>query len=424
MPSQALATAMAPPFALVLRHLAAAVGAFVLLAVLLLLEAPLLASGAYLHPRVLALVHLAGLGWVGLTIMGASYQLVPVILEVPLWSVRTARATFWIYLAGLSGVVGHMGMEALGPGLWFAGALTLLGLGLFGMNLSRTLWQASRWDATAWHLATSLGFLALAVLLGLALAVHLGRPWLPAAHTTFLPLHAHLALGGWVGLVVMGVAYKLIPMFNLAHGYSMKPARWAWAGVTAGLAAWVLGALLRTGLLVQAARIILALGMALFLVQMLMIHRRRLRRSLDVGLRHASAAWAFTVLALVLGILSAWAPAAWSGRISTAYGAAVFLGSLSLLIAGMLYKIVPFLTWFHRYSDRVGRDPVPLLHELYSEPLARVQLWFLALSVAVLVPSLAGGHAGGVAAASAGLLVSAGLLGYNMLRVLRHRPRT
>ena len=47
-------------------------------------------AGHYYHPRLLALTHTVTLGWVTLAIMGASYQLIPIVLERPIWSERLA----------------------------------------------------------------------------------------------------------------------------------------------------------------------------------------------------------------------------------------------------------------------------------------------------------------------------------------------
>ena len=60
-----------------LAFMSLAAAAFVLAA----LGVPWLATeltGHYYHPRVLALVHTVTLGWITLTIFGASYQLIPV----------------------------------------------------------------------------------------------------------------------------------------------------------------------------------------------------------------------------------------------------------------------------------------------------------------------------------------------------------
>ena len=53
-------------------------------------------------PHVLALVHIATLAWLTMTIMGASLQLIPVIIVAPL---RATRFIHWQYPIYTSGVV-------------------------------------------------------------------------------------------------------------------------------------------------------------------------------------------------------------------------------------------------------------------------------------------------------------------------------
>lgn len=53
--------------------------------------------------QVLTMVHLATLGWAVMIIIGAIHQLVPVVLEVPLYSAKLAEVTFYSYLVGVTG---------------------------------------------------------------------------------------------------------------------------------------------------------------------------------------------------------------------------------------------------------------------------------------------------------------------------------
>ena len=87
-----------------LSYLGAAAVAFVVAAVAL----PWLASelsGHYYQPRVLALTHTVTLGWITMSILGASYQLIPMVLERPLWSERLARWQLGVLLVGLAGMI-------------------------------------------------------------------------------------------------------------------------------------------------------------------------------------------------------------------------------------------------------------------------------------------------------------------------------
>src|SRR5579859_7469170 len=53
-------------------------------------------------PQVLALVHIATLGWLTMTIMGASLQLAPVILVSPLRAARFDAIQYPLYLVGVT----------------------------------------------------------------------------------------------------------------------------------------------------------------------------------------------------------------------------------------------------------------------------------------------------------------------------------
>jgi cbb3-type cytochrome oxidase subunit 1 len=70
-------------------------------------------AGHYYHPRVLALTHTVTLGWVTLAIMGASYQLIPIVLEREIWSERLAR---WQLAVLVVAVTAWSRISSSGPG--------------------------------------------------------------------------------------------------------------------------------------------------------------------------------------------------------------------------------------------------------------------------------------------------------------------
>ena len=51
-----------------------------------------------------------------------------------------------------------------------------------------------------------------------------------------------------------------------------------------------------------------------------------------------------------------------------------FIGGFAISVSiGMLYKIVPFLIWFHRFSSLVGQVRVPLLKDLLPKRSPAIQ---------------------------------------------------
>ena len=49
---------------------------------------------------------------------------------------------------------------------------------------------------------------------------------------------------------------------------------------------------------------------------------------------------------------------------------------ISSFITGYLYRIVPFSVWFERFVPLVGKEKVPMLHEMYSKVGAVMMFWF------------------------------------------------
>src|SRR3970040_755656 len=99
-----IASSLAPPFSMVGKYFLAAIASFVLLSGLLVFNASEL-QGHYFQPKLLALTHIATLGWITMVMFGAMYQLIPVVLEVKLFSAKLGELQFWVYLLGILGLV-------------------------------------------------------------------------------------------------------------------------------------------------------------------------------------------------------------------------------------------------------------------------------------------------------------------------------
>jgi hypothetical protein len=178
-------------------------------------------SGYYYHPRLLALTHTVTLGWITLTIMGASYQLIPIVLQRPIWSERLARWQFWVLVVSIAGKVGHFYLGTW-AGLVTAAALLALGVGAHLLNVGLSLRGFNQWSFTARLIVLAYAALALTVAFGLALGVDRVRAFLPFPFFPKLQAHFHLALLGWITPMVFGVGARVYPMFLLAA----EPAGW------------------------------------------------------------------------------------------------------------------------------------------------------------------------------------------------------
>jgi hypothetical protein len=417
-----IATVNGPPLSLPLGYFVAGAIAFVAVNLALLLDAPTVLT-YYLLPDDLALTHLATLGWVTMTIMGALCQLVPVIFQTRLAHPRLLHWQFWLYLAGVTGLI--LSFRALWtPGLAVFGSLVLLAVLVFLYVMARTLWRPPAWPLTGHYLAHSLGYLGITVLSGITFALDLHFRWF-AIPRHILAAHVDLGLAGWFTLTLMGVNYQLLPMFALVHGHSLRLGRWVLRVCNLGVSCLFIALLFDLARpLVLAAALTLTAGIIAYVADVYRMFRLRRRRTVDLSQQHTVISTVCLLIAVVVGLRIAFAgPADFSNQTHW-YLALVYVvigGWISPAIMGQLYKILPFLVWQHRYSDRAGREPVPLLRDLYSERRARlVFACYLSGFVVVTLALLAGSDAALRAGAA---LTSAGSLGFAWTFVEVLRPR-
>jgi hypothetical protein len=406
----------APTALLPLSYLVAAAASFMVGAFGIVWLAPELA-GHYYHPRIAALTHVITLGWITLTIMGASYQLIPVVLQRSIWSERLARWQLWMLLVGVTGMVGHFYLGT-GPGLLSAAALVAVGSTAHLLNVGRTLHGYTQWDFTARLVALGYAGLALTIVFGLGLGADRIWTFLPGQFFARLQAHFHLALLGWVTPMVLGVAARVYPMFLLAPEPTGWPARLQFWGLASGVPAVVIGLLAGSTLIAAGATAVAvaAFGHAMWVVRMV---RRRKRPQLDSGLRFVLTGTAFLLPATGLGL--AFGFDVISGpRLALAYAVVCLGGWVSLTIVGMMLKIVPFLVWCHVYSPHAGTRRVPSLAQL-GWPAAERSAYALLTSGMILLPiSAAAGNAAWIRAAGAVLSLGAIAFATSIGRVLCH----
>jgi hypothetical protein len=170
-------------------------------------------------PHVLALVHTATLGWLTMTMLGATIQLVPVIVVAPL---RATRFLYWHYPVYLSGVL------MLISGFWLmrlwllalGGAFIVLAVIHHVIILATTLAHATKRPLTMRFLIASLCYLCVVVSLGLTAALNFQFGFLGPTLDRLLPVHITLGVVGWLSTTLISVSYTLVRMFALAHEHT------------------------------------------------------------------------------------------------------------------------------------------------------------------------------------------------------------
>ena len=414
-----LVSRSAPPLRLPGEHFAAALTFWLLGAAGLVWVAPDVAQGLFPLPRVVAVTHLFTLGWITTTIMGALYQFLPVALQVPIRSQRLAHVSFALYVPGLTLFVGGMlagSHRMLLPGA----ALFGTGLLLFAGNLSASLRRAPDRNLTWWALVGATAALVVTVVLGVSLSGNLRWGYLEADRFLALGVHLHVATAGWVMLVIIGVAHRLLPMFLLSHGASEMPGK-----VSVGLLAGGVGLLLAvhhalSRVLLGLIALLLVGGVMAFLTQATLFFRHRKKPVLDPGLRLVATALGLLLLALGLSPFFL-AHGLSAPRVETAYVLAL-LGALSLFVAGHYYKILPFLIWFHRFGPLVGKQTVPRVADLYDVRPGNAAVGLLGTGVLGLVVVTLSGATWAARPAASLFAAGAVIVAAQMFDISRRRP--
>lgn len=410
--------ASAPPPILPGEHFAAALGFFTCGALGLAAVAPDLAQGFFFMPRVVAVVHLFVLGWIVLSIFGALCQFLPVAVGRPMRWLRLAHASFGIHVVGVA-----LFVTALATGnhaLLHAGAC-LLGASftLFALNLGATLGAVRERSLTWWALAGATVFMVVTPVYGVVLALNLhGDVNLGASRFVEVATHAHVALCGFVLLVIVGVAHRLLPMFLLSHGADERPA-WAATGLLF-TGATLLAIPVASTTRVVMAGVLIAGGVVAFLAQAALFFRHRKRRGVDPGMWLAGMGLLGLLGALLLAPFALVRGLADMHLLVTYF--AVLLGAVSLFVAGHYYKIVPFLVWYHRFGPLVGKRKVPKVAELYSERVALANGALLVLGWLGVVAAVYFGIGALLRVAALTFAMGAALEAIVIARIAQRRP--
>lgn len=410
-----IAGKMSPSYKMVRKYFIASILGFAALTFLMFLNAGAI-KGYHFQPKLLGLTHIATLGWVTMIIFGAMFQLVPVVLQAKLFSEKLAEAQFWIYLTGVTGMVLSFFKFDTFILAVFA-SLVSLAILIFIFNIIATMIKVKEWNITGIYIAAALFYLFFTVVAGIMMALNLYDPYFKTNHLEYLKLHAHLAFVGWVSMVIMGVTYKLIPMFSLSHGFSLKPAKWVFGFINTGLILLTVEYHFpQRTIMLPVSTILIAGGNLIFLYQVYLIMKNRVRKILDVGLTYSMVSFGMMFAATVTGVFLVFEKFLEYDaltRVVLIYGFLILFGYFSFLIIGQMYKIVPFLVWFHKFSSKVGIEPVPMLKDMYSEKLARFEF--------VLMSSALGGTITAVAIENEVLMyVSTGVMFLSSLLFLKN----
>ena len=412
----------APPISVPYRFFLSAPIFLVLAAAVLLWRGPEMLESP-LSPAALAVTHLFTLGFMSMAMMGAIMQMLPVLVGAPIpWP----RAVAGISHTGLC--LGTLSLAAgflFGtPWLLMAGTVALgIAFAVFTAAVALSLWRSQVKNSTMQVIWLAVIALIATAAFGVTLASSLGWGIAPP-NVSIQFLHPAWGLFGWAGLLAIGVAYQVVPMFQMTPRYPNLMVKYLVATVFLLLVLWSTVLWIGNGTWVpwaSACALALAAAYVVFAAMTLVLQQRRRRRLPDITLSFWKLGMGCLIAANAIWALWIASPLELPPAVEVLVGLLALLGCAVSIIIGMLYKIMPFLTWFHLQSRTGAGRLVPNMKRMLCESDQRLQFRIHVAALALLVAAVAWPtvlvYPAALALGAAGALLEVNLL--KVLYVLR-----
>ena len=388
----------------------------ILAALLLLFGGPGLWTSHW-NPALIGLTHLLTLGFMTMTMLGALFQLLPVLSGVQIPGGGSLAGA--VHVLMVAGVLCLSAGFVAGEYFLLGVAVVLLAMALVGFAVaigSKLVANIAGGDSIR---AIRLAVAALVVTIGLGFYRALGYLYPLESTLNLTMLHVSWALLGWVLILIMGISFQVIPMFQVTPDYPPVLTRFIPPVIFASL---LLLAFVQLPAAVTVLVIVIGVAVLVYAGFSLRLMQQRKRRLMDVSVRFWQLGFACLLVAVPLFWLVFLLPGMAAAAVAPERGmmlVAVLMvpGFACSIIMGMLQKIVPFLAFLHLQRHCAGNiraiRSLPNMHGFISPVRS---LWLLRIH-AVAIVTLSGAVLYGPLTRIAGLalLFDFGWLAYLMI---------
>ena len=382
---------------------------------------------SYFNNKIIAITHMAVLGWAIMIVFGALYQLIPVVFETSLYSEKLAKFTFWVSAFSVLFLTYSFWIGAYNSLLVYASLLMFISLLLFVINVLLSYKNSKLKNVSSKFVITAVFWLAITELIGTLIAFNFKYNFLTEIHLHYLKIHATLGLLGWFLLLIIGVGSILIPMFFVSHELDDKKLKKAYYFINIGLIALSINwFFLHQNFVDILFWLSIVIGILFFMSFVFDSYKKRMRKVLDIGMKHTILSMISVVLPILIsGVVTVGFGIAQTliYRVITIYGFSIIFGFITTLILGQTYKTLPFVIWLEKYKGLVGKTKTPMPRELYSEKIANMHFYIYLLFVYSMIVGVFFDIIWLVRMGSYFLLIVALLYNINVLKMIFHKVK-
>jgi len=356
----------------------------------------------------IVITHTITIGLLGFIMMGSLTQMLPVLAGAKIPNVKlVSKVVFFSLVFGLSSmIVGLLQNSQLFSIFSFIG----LGVGflIFLVSMAIAIKDIKNFTPTVKGMVTSLTFAFFILLFGLFLLYGYISGELTEYHHIVANVHSVWAVFGFAGILVIGVSFQVLPMFYVAPRFKQFCKQKVVWLISIGLVLWLfLNLFLDEYALV--GKFWIALFFWAFATTVWLKLNKRKRPISDVTVWYWRSASIFLTLGSFLWIFDEFFKHEYIVMVAILIGGGFILS----IMIGMLYKIVPFLVWFHLNGK--GYMSIPTMNEMINKNLAKLQFGLFIFSLIGFIFAFYMPHLLEIAAIC--FIVSMTILEYNILSV-------
>ena len=362
-----LSLEQAPPISVVMKFFITASLFGLLLGLYLLASSSgLFTPNAYAYK--VTIIHFLALGVMASFMLGALFQMLPVIAGVVIK--MPTKKSMVVHVLLMVGVFLQLFAFNTSISLLYLFSAIILGSALLHATtvMIKELLNVQDHSSSSKGMLLSLGSFTIAIFLGIYLLLTLGGYIKGDSFAQVKEAHYSFALFGWVALLIVSVSFQVVEMFYVTPKYPTIMSKYLVTTIAMLLVLKLIA--LFTSLPTVGIDLILAL---LFIAYgVITLHRlyKRKRPTSDATVWFWRLGMGLLIISMVITALGTISSID-EGLKMLSYLA--FIGFALSIVFAMNYKIVPFLTWFHLSNQ--GYMEAPMMHDVIHPKKAKIHFY-------------------------------------------------